>query len=271
MKLGFVYFTYKNDELMLKYSIESLMMLQTLHQIQIFVVDDSKNPIGDVPEQVVYFKSCFERNGNLNGVECLKGMAEVYDKILDEYSCDYVVKIDPDVYVNSIDWLDNIDKDEIYQFGFTRHYKKHYKIEPIICHGCFHGINRHGVDNLICNLNSGKLYKDEEKDEAERYAEDYFSCILISNNDQKHNYYLTNYWNNPAISKDDHGLYFDFKKGEYPKQVLNLPFKFLEKQYSAITFKALTKDKNSDYKRDEAECRMVQYAEFKRRRRIQQI
>lgn len=210
MKLAFVYFTYRNDQTLLGYSIESLKRLSSRYDIDVYVVDDSTNSMKTVPEGVIYKKSSFKRNGNLNGLECLSGMIDIYKWILGSENYVWVIKIDPDVYVNDLSWMENLNPNDIYQVGSLNVYRLKRFGENEICHGCFHGISRMGVENLITNFNTGTIRIPER--ETYRVAEDYMSCRLICNGNCNRNYYPVNYTNNPIVNPNENGLYFDFKR-----------------------------------------------------------
>jgi len=75
-------------------------------------------PMQSIPENVIYTKTAFNRNGNLNGKECLIGMMHEYENIFCYDNYDWCIKIDPDVYVNHLDWLNNIPQNHsFYQIG----------------------------------------------------------------------------------------------------------------------------------------------------------
>lgn len=56
-------------------------MLKSQYDIDIFIIDDANMPMSFIPENVVYIKTSFNRNRNLNGKECLIGMIQEYEKI----------------------------------------------------------------------------------------------------------------------------------------------------------------------------------------------
>ena len=265
MKLAFVYFTYSHDQDMLQYSIRSINMLKSQYDIDIFIIDDANMPMSFIPENVIYIKTSFNRNRNLNGKECLIGMIQEYEKIFQYCDYDWCIKIDSDVYVNHLDWLNDIPQNHsICQIGVQSELRKNIHNEPQVCYGCFHGFNATGLYNLKKNIKNLQYYLDTSTEyDKHRIAEDYFSCRMICEDNCSANFYLVDnfkgmlLYTNTNINK----MYFDFKFEDNCNLFINnMPNRFMH-NFFAITFKAISKRCNSDYKRNYAQYRMQRYVE----------
>lgn len=272
MKLAFIYFTYLCDQLMLEYSIDSINRLKQFYDIDIFVVDDSNAPMTNIPSGVIYSKSTFNRNGNLNGKDCLIGIIKEYKKIFDYHNYDWCIKIDPDVYVNHLDWLDSIPSNkQFYQIGVQSDLRKNKFNEPYICYGCFHGLNNNGLINLIKNMNNLQYYIDSTNEyDKNRIAEDYFSCRMICEDNDSINFYINDNFKNIYKHTIDNinKMYFDFKfEDNHNIFIKNMPNKFMH-NFFAITFKSIWRSYNSNYKRYDAQCRMKKYMEFMHKNKL---
>lgn len=118
MKIAILYFTYKNDWELLEQSLKALPMVEKRmeDELEVFVVDESCNPLPKIPDGVNYSQSCFDRQKNLNGVECVEGMLTIYKSIL-EQGFDWLIKIDCDTVLNSIEWLRDKNNKLISQVG----------------------------------------------------------------------------------------------------------------------------------------------------------
>lgn len=100
--MNYAIFTYRADEKPLKICMEQARRVDPEAQFHIF--DDAKNPLGAERIQpapdVHYTVTYFDRHGNLNGLECVRGMQTCMLNIPGD---DPVVKLDADVLLMSLD------------------------------------------------------------------------------------------------------------------------------------------------------------------------
>lgn len=108
MRTAITYFSYKDNFDMLTCSIS--VARQKLPSATIFVFDDANQRQMNHAQQqrlkelnVIYKSTTFFRRGNLLGQESLKGMAEEWNKIWNDF--DIVIKIDSDTFLLKTDWL----------------------------------------------------------------------------------------------------------------------------------------------------------------------
>lgn len=99
----YLIFAYDKDAAMLHMCVEQLRRVDK--DAQIYVASDANAPIKTVPDGTVHFLTRFERGGNLNGLSAVLGTLDTMRWVMQETANDYVVKIDPDTWFNSVDWL----------------------------------------------------------------------------------------------------------------------------------------------------------------------
>lgn len=109
MNIAVVYFSYGGDELLLRQALRAIPHLRAYGDtVEVFLADDAAAPLSEVPEGVHYLPTSFNRCGNLNGAECICGMAQIYAHILKCGRFDWVIKTDCDTYINNLHWLRNL-------------------------------------------------------------------------------------------------------------------------------------------------------------------
>lgn len=97
--------TYKGDQNILPYCVRSILKVFEKHDTKIYIMDDSNNPMNDefvdevanISSSVIYERTAFERNRNLNGKVCCVNMIQ---KFL-EHSVEGALnlKVDPDTLI----------------------------------------------------------------------------------------------------------------------------------------------------------------------------
>lgn len=102
-KIAIFIMSFSGDEGCLFQCVRALEKLSPRYDFEIFVIDDGHNPIKNIPQNVNYSKSFFNRNGNLNGAECAHGMLMEMLRCARECGAEYVMKIDSDMVVRSLD------------------------------------------------------------------------------------------------------------------------------------------------------------------------
>lgn len=110
MKLAVCFFTYKKDLELLTQSVKAMQRLKSSkeNEIDIFVIDDANASLDKIPDGVDFVATTeWDRKGNLNGIDNLKGMLGIYKDIIKDY--DWIVKVDCDTVVNHFEWLTTVD------------------------------------------------------------------------------------------------------------------------------------------------------------------
>ena len=145
MNVGLVYFCYRGDEVLLGMALQAAERLRRRGDaVTVYLLDDVKAPLEVVPPGVVYKRTSFERGGNLNGLECIVGMVDEYERILRVGGHEWLVKVDCDTFLNSLDWLRGLSCREV-AFSGTIHVNDH-------CSGACYAVSRAGVECLQTRL-----------------------------------------------------------------------------------------------------------------------
>lgn len=107
LKFCFVYFSYRYDAYLLGQSLRALRMLpkRLANKSNIFVYDDAQNALPYAPNACRYNLTHFNRNGNLNGTECVDGMLFCMLEAARLSGADVVIKIDSDIILNNLNWV----------------------------------------------------------------------------------------------------------------------------------------------------------------------
>lgn len=96
-------FAYDQDETLLHLCVERLRQVEP--GAKVYVASDAAAPIKNAPEGVVHISTNFPRGGNLKGLKAVEGALKTLLWCATDADSDYVVKLDPDTWVNSTDWL----------------------------------------------------------------------------------------------------------------------------------------------------------------------
>ena len=142
MKVAFVYFAYSKDEKLLTQSLRSVERVRknrASDTFDVFVIDDEKSPLLNVPNGVYYQRSTFERCGNLNGIACVCGMLKVYEEIASK-GYDWICKVDCDTYINDVDWFASLNVEDYANAGMYNHLS--------FAHGCFYALTQKGINAI---------------------------------------------------------------------------------------------------------------------------
>lgn len=108
MKISFVLFTYRNDEPLLPYALQSLARLceGSGHEITVNLYDDEAAPLESVPPCDHYARTNFPRGNNLTCFGAIDGMLRVYQEVAERDQPDWVVKMDCDTMMTGFGWLE---------------------------------------------------------------------------------------------------------------------------------------------------------------------
>lgn len=92
------------------------------YDLHTYIIDDANNPLDlteDELKDLHYRKSYFPRNCNLNGTSCAHGMLMEMLRCSRECKAEYVLKVDSDMYIRSLDrFLTPLEQDPNAIIGF---------------------------------------------------------------------------------------------------------------------------------------------------------
>lgn len=239
MNVALCFFAYSKDSELLELAVQAVPRLRAQgHKVDFYVLDDSKTPLDMPPAGCQYWRTDFDRRGNLNGAECICGMVDQYASIFRMGLYEWVIKVDSDTFMNSFDWLEGVSSQST-AFAGTIHVNDY-------CSGSCYAVSRAGVEWL-----QERLEEKSWQGAAERgYCEDkvlYNMCKLSGM--QVH-----------ALRADgtpDGKLWHDWENEQ-------LPMAELKKAY-AVDFKACmwnSKKDNWEKDREKGLKRMKQYIDY---------
>lgn len=108
VKFVFCIFSYGEDAYMLGQCVRALRRLGATRS-NTYIFDDANNPLPYPIPNTQYRQTTFNRNGNLNGTECVDGELLCMYEASKETNAHVVVKVDSDVIINSLEWVTNND------------------------------------------------------------------------------------------------------------------------------------------------------------------
>lgn len=139
--MALVFFTYAGDAEFLELSVQAATRLRRQgHAVDVYVADDAAAPLAKVPSGCKRWMTRFKRRGNLNGAECICGMVDVYNAIFKNGFYEWVLKVDSDTFVNSLDWLHGVSAQD-YALAGTVHRKDY-------CTGPCYAVSKNGAEWL---------------------------------------------------------------------------------------------------------------------------
>ena len=141
MNVALCFFTYSGDATLLDMAVQAVPRLRRQgHKVDFYVIDDAFSPLEMPPAGCRYWRTTFDRKGNLNGAECIVGMVDEYAAIFRMGLYEWVIKVDSDTFLNNIDWLKEVSSQNT-AFAGTIHVNEH-------CSGACYAVSRNGVDWL---------------------------------------------------------------------------------------------------------------------------
>lgn len=142
MNVALVFFAYEGDAELLELAVKAGPWLRRQgHEVDVYVLDDAARPLAVPPAGCRYWRTRFERGGNLNGAACVQGMVEAYEEVFDSGLYEWVIKVDSDTFVNGLEWLRGVDG----VFAGTVHVEDY-------CSGACYAVKRAGVEWLAERL-----------------------------------------------------------------------------------------------------------------------
>lgn len=143
MNIALVFFTYEADAPLLSLAVQAAPRLRAQgHEVTVYVFDEAEHPLATVPEGVQYVRTTFDRCGNLNGLECITGMAAIFAELSTKHT--WIVKADCDTFVNHLRWLEGIDPATVPMVG-TVYVNKHAS-------GACYAISGHAAPQFVAML-----------------------------------------------------------------------------------------------------------------------
>lgn len=145
MNITYCIFTYKEDAPMVEQCIRGLKLLGSREQ-NIFVFDDGRNPTQIPLRGCQYRRTYFNRNGNLNGQECTQGELKCMGEAVYHTGADLIIKIDSDIILNSLDWVQTTYNPLVRHIGFHIGEEKHH------ISGCCYSLPAHKIKDMLSKL-----------------------------------------------------------------------------------------------------------------------
>ncbi len=148
-------FSFSRDSLALKQAILRIREIEAsrpTRPIIVTVFDDALSPTSDSdiewlfsqPGINEYVKTSFNRNRNLNGIDCIIGMLRCQSLIVWQYGAIGSVKLDCDTILNSLDW------------AYTNHYAIGFETAPLRMIGPAYFLNSEALRYLLDYFSSRK-------------------------------------------------------------------------------------------------------------------
>lgn len=155
--------TFKGDEDCLCQCLRALKNQQSIgHNLEIHILDDNNNPIEKVYDFIdyKYKQTFFRRNGNLNGAECTHGMLIEMARIARESRAEYIMKVDSDMFIRSLDnFLYPLEEDNKQVIGFQLKSTMNY------CAGVTYILPSSGLYNAVKGFHN--WFKDAEQNDPD--------------------------------------------------------------------------------------------------------
>ena len=153
-KIAVCYFSYAEDVDFLNESLKALQKTihRSCHEVRVYVFDDLnykktiKRKELSIPCTLIGTR--FNRNGNLNGYECIEGMFDEYIKIHSKFDYDYLIKLDSDCILNSFDNITAIEARLMKQQGHKNVSQIGSYFAQICCYGCCQTFSPMGIASI---------------------------------------------------------------------------------------------------------------------------
>lgn len=118
-KIAVCLMTFGGDEKCLTYCLRYLRKQKKFYNMDFYLLDDANHPLENPPSDCHYWKTYFDRQGNLNGVECAQGMLIEFLKIARESKAEYIMKVDCDMAIRNLtNFLLPLENDPLQVVGF---------------------------------------------------------------------------------------------------------------------------------------------------------
>ena len=146
-KIAVILMTFADDEGCLTQCFRYLTKQQSTYNLEFFVLDDARKPLKNIPANVHYWKTHFDRQCNLNGQECAHGMLIEMLKIARMSKAEYIMKVDCDMCIRDLEnFLSPLKENPLQVVGFKLHEKMNY------CAGVTYVLPVVGLFNAVVNF-----------------------------------------------------------------------------------------------------------------------
>lgn len=205
-KIAVVIMSFKGDDSCLKQCLRGLEEQKKKgYDLEIHILDDANTPLNpDDYKGYHYRKTFFPRNKNLNGVACTLGMLMEMLRIARETRAEYILKVDSDMFIRSLDrFLKPIKEDRNLVLGFKLNPQMNYVA------GVTYLLPTIGLYNAIRGFNDWFKNESENEDSFIKHCPEDWAitrCVAETNNF-------------PLVQWDN---------SEKPQNWLMCPFNFLE-------------------------------------------
>lgn len=204
-KIVVVIMAFKGDDSCLKQCLRGLEeQIKKGYNLEIHILDDANNPLNpDDYKGYHYRKTFFQRNKNLNGVSCTLGMLMEFLRISRESRAEFILKVDSDMYIRSLDrFLEPLKENKDLVLGFKLNPRMNYVA------GVTYLLPVKGLYNAIRGFNEWFNNESKTEDFIAHCPEDWAITRVVS----EVNDYTLLQWDN----------------SENPEFWLMTPFNFLE-------------------------------------------
>lgn len=148
-KFAYVCFTCKRDEPLLPLHYAAIMRADPLAEVY-YQVEDKDSDIR-IPEGSYLLPASWQHNGNLCGLDALKGMLHTYKLVADNTNR-VVVKIDADTILLSKGWLNIVGSGKADMVGYA-------PMTNYYCKGTIYALSKQGINAVIEQLQSGTYWE----------------------------------------------------------------------------------------------------------------
>ena len=146
---AYLCFTCKRDEALLPLHYAAIMKADPLAEVY-YQVEDKDSDIR-IPEGSYLLPASWQHNGNLCGLEALKGMLHTYKLVADNTNR-AVVKIDADTILLSKGWLNIVGSGKADMVGYA-------PMTNYYCKGTIYALSKQGINAVIEQLQSGTYWE----------------------------------------------------------------------------------------------------------------
>ena len=256
-KIAVFIMTFAGDEKYLNECLRYLEIQKDRYNFEIFILDDAKNPLENPPKNCHYWKTFFERQGNLNGQDCAHGMLIEMLKIARMSKAEFILKVDCDQCVRTFEnFLSPLKETPKQVIGF--------KLNPRMCYcsGVTYVLPTEGLYKAVKDFR--KWYKEQrEKDVQGEFAPHCPEDWAISRCVADVNDYQMTRWDNSKEVSAEHWLMSPFNFEEVKKDGTISPLSFSRFQiYDFVNFGNRYTILNNDNPREFAANCMRQFADF---------
>lgn len=255
-KIAVVLMTFAGDERCLKQNLRYLERLKGKYNLEFFILDDANKPLENPPANCNYWKTHFERQGNLNGQECTHGMLIEFLKIARMSKAEYILKVDCDMCVRNLDnFISPLEENPLQVIGFRLNPKMCY------CAGVTYILPTVGLYNAVrhfCQWYNGQKELDTTGEFAPHCPEDWAitRCVADVNNWQLFQ------WDNSKEISSENWLMSPFNFEEIRKDGSISPLSFARFQlYDFVNFGNRYQLKGDNTREIAADC-MKKFVDF---------